>query len=120
ATLNSGDFTAGKLNTAGQEKLRLMLLGHASDQPAVVYLNLAAKDPMADAHRDSVRQYAQQISYSGQLELKDGANPATLHPAAPALVQLQKTDSNYRSSGGYGAASSNTAGMTQAGSSSSK
>jgi hypothetical protein len=114
ATLNSGDFTGHGLNTAGRAKLDLMMKHHGSDRPMVVYLNLAPKDPAASPRRDSVKHHVDNSGmHIASLELKDGANPATLHPAAPALAQLRKTDSDNRSSGGYGSSANGAMGVTQ-------
>lgn len=100
AMLNATHFTGPRLNTAGQTKINLMLRNQPPTEQLMVYLDLSKNDPLAAARRQSLQDFVKTSGFPiAQLQLKDGPNPATNHPAAAGLQQLRKTDSDYKSSG---------------------
>jgi hypothetical protein len=118
-TLYPSDFTAGRLNSAGREKLDLMLAGHHGSEPLVVYLSVPEKDAMTAARRDAVQSHVNASGASvAKLDLRLGANPTLYTPAAPAMANLHKTDSEYVSpnaaanGGGYTATGGSMSGTS--------
>jgi hypothetical protein len=94
ATLYRHHFDAGKLNSLGQSKLHLMTTGRPGDEPVIVYLDLSEKDPMLSRRRQAVEGYLKDSGIAAdRITLKTGPNLDNLHPAAPGLSRMNKTDS---------------------------
>jgi hypothetical protein len=118
AMMFASHFDGNELNTSGQVKLNLMLRNQSSRQPMVVYLNLPMNDPFAAARRSAVEQHIKDsgVAIAG-LEVKEGDNPAVLTNANTNLLNLHKTDSDYKEGGGKYTQSDTRSGGSSSGSS---
>ena len=92
-TLYAHHFDGGNLNSLGRDKLDLMLRDAGQELPLVVHLDLRDADALTGDRRAAAREH---LELSGlkddQFRFEAGANPATLHPASPAITGLNRMD----------------------------
>jgi hypothetical protein len=89
STLYGAHFDAHGINSLGRAKLALMLRSEEPIDPLIVYLDLPAEMP-ADPVHASVTDFLKSRGLTeAQIKLVDGANPGTIHPAAPTSNALK-------------------------------
>lgn len=91
AMLREQHFDGARLNALGRWKLDQML---AQPGPVTVYLPETSDKDQSASRRQAIVAYAKDSGRSeADLKMIDGINPATVHPAAPGLARLNKTES---------------------------
>lgn len=97
ATLHECHFDGPCLNSLGEQKLNLMLQADGACSPLAVYL--AVSPEQMSERRAAVTRYLQDAGLQpNQIKLAAGPNPGAGAPAAPALQNLDKTDTGVSSS----------------------
>jgi hypothetical protein len=87
-TLYACHFDGTALNSLGKAKLDAMLVDGAVSK---IYIDSGKSN--ADAHRASVNAYlAAANKADGSVAVEAGSAPAALHPAAPSIVRMEKTE----------------------------
>jgi hypothetical protein len=102
STLYGSHFDSHGLNSLGRAKLALMLRSEEPIDPLIVYLDLPAEMPPEPAHSTVADFLKSRGLTDSQIKLVDGANPDTIHPAAPTGAAM-KALSSTGAPGGYGA-----------------
>jgi hypothetical protein len=114
STLYGSHFDTHGINSLGRAKLALMLRDEQPIDPLVVYIDLPSYMPAEPAHT-SVSDFLKSRGLTeAQIELVDGANPRTLHAAAPTGAAMRSLSTLGAPGGGgvgaaYGATSPETA-----------
>lgn len=102
--LYAAHFTGPALNSLGAAKLDRMLGDDDPCQPLTVYLNLPEKDTQAAARKSATVAYLRDRGLTNdQVRIVAGENLDTLHPAAPMLKRMDKTESSAASPDGMSA-----------------
>ena len=108
ATLSPANFDGGALNSLGQSKLDLITSSLPDEGPVTIYLDVPTDGPLAQARKDAVTSYLTDSHLTpDQFTLVEGPNTATWTPAASALTNMSKTETDT-SSGSSSGASSNS------------
>jgi hypothetical protein len=95
ATLSLAHFDGGALNSLGQSKLDLITSNLPDEGPVTIYLDVPADGPLAQARKDAVAAYLTDSHLTpDQFSLVDGPNNATWTPAASALTNMSKTETD--------------------------
>ena|SRR5436190_2837851 len=94
ATLQPWHFDGEALNSAGEQKLDLMVGTDGTKSPIVVYLNLRSTDELTATRRDAIVRYLGDHGVADQqMKFVTGPNPATAHPTADELARMSKLES---------------------------
>src|SRR4051812_35721864 len=94
ATLQPWHFDGETLNSAGEQKLDLMVGTEGTKSPIVIYLNFKSTDELSTARRDAIVHYLSDHGVADQqMKFITGPNPATAHPTADELVRMPKLES---------------------------
>jgi hypothetical protein len=94
ATLRTYHFTGNTINSLGREMLDLMIAQRAADQTLAVYIAGNEDDKAVEPRRERVTAYLTDAGLTKeQYELRVGANPDLLAPAAPIMARMIKTES---------------------------
>jgi hypothetical protein len=110
ATLSAAHFDGGALNSLGQQKLDLITSELPDEGPVTIYLDLPADGAQAQARKDAVTAYLIDSHLTAeQFKLKDGPNDGTWTPAATALTNMSKTETDNSGASGSGSSSSSGA-----------
>ena len=100
STLYGPHFDSHGINSLGRAKLALMLRSEEPIDPLIVYLDLPAQMGTEPAH-SSVTDFLKSRGLTdSQIKLVDGANPATLHAAAPTGAALRTMQGEGAPGGG--------------------
>ncbi|MCS7034997.1 MAG: hypothetical protein NZ561_13545 [Phycisphaerae bacterium] len=92
ATLYPAHFHGGKLNSLGEQKLKLMLGDDDETRPLPVYLD-TGDDEHLEARREAVLVYLAGHGLSPEMiRLEAGPNPNVGTPTAPLMQNMRKTD----------------------------
>jgi hypothetical protein len=92
-TLYAHHFDGENLNPLDRDKLELMLRDPGEELPLIVHLDLRDADALTPARRAAVREHLEVAGLKDdQFRIEAGANPATLHPASPAIAGLNRMD----------------------------
>jgi hypothetical protein len=93
ATLYPVHFHGGKLNSLGEQKLKLMLGDDNETRPMAVYLD-TGDDQDLEARREAVLVYLGQFGVAAeQVKLEAGPNPTGGTPVAPLLKGMANMES---------------------------
>jgi hypothetical protein len=107
ATLNPAHFDGGALNSLGQAKLDLITSSLPDEGPVTIYIDAPTDSPFAQARKDAVTAYLVDSHLTAdQFKLVDGPNNSTWTPAASALANMSKTETEAGGGGGSSSASS--------------
>lgn len=84
---------AGRVNSLGREKLRLIFMDAGPDEPVLLYVQ-AEKPELAEVEPlESLEEAARQLSADGQkVVVREGYNPQVAFPAASALERQKLID----------------------------
>ena len=94
ASLHACHFENAKLNSLGEEKLRLMMQGREdAGTPLIVFVDTPTNDPRFGEREDSIKQFCDANSLAtNQLEIHHGMNPASISPASGHIQNLTKAE----------------------------
>jgi hypothetical protein len=92
ATFLPQHFDGAALNTLGLAKLGLILEQRDAAQPVVVFLDMP-DDATARSRRSAVEKQLKESAVGPAFEVRMGANPAAVAPAAGSIQRQARTES---------------------------
>ena len=111
--LYASHFTDDALNSLGRAKLDSMLSDDESIRPLTIHMAPTADRSALMRRIEAVTAYLKDNGLSDQqMHFVSGLNDASYHPAAPALANLHKTDTESAPTGGVTSTSGNGGEMT--------